>query len=212
MVKLVDRTGQQFGRLTVVAQAGRNNLKKVLWDCVCACGARTTVASGSLVTGNTTSCGCVLKEAITKHGNSGKSSYNTWRAMVRRCNNPEDKDYGRYGGKGIRVCERWLTYENFVTDMGEPEGSQTLDRKDPYGNYEPDNCRWASLSDQARNHRLHANNRSGFTGVYTVYEEKWMARISNNKKVFYSKVCKTFEEAVLARKGLEQVHWGANKK
>jgi hypothetical protein len=132
--------------------------------------------------------------------------------MVRRCNNPEDKDYGRYGGKGIRVCERWLTYENFVTDMGEPEGSQTLDRKDPYGNYEPDNCRWASLSDQARNHRLHANNRSGFTGVYTVYEEKWMARISNNKKVFYSKVCKTFEEAVLARKGLEQVHWGANKK
>ena len=107
-MKLVDRTGQRFGRLVVLEQAGRTVSKKVLWKCKCDCGNETQTDSGSLVTGNTESCGCILKEAITKHGGWKKSSYNTWRAMIRRCNNPKDKDYPKYGGKGVSVCPEWL--------------------------------------------------------------------------------------------------------
>ena len=85
MSKFRDRTGEVFGRLTVILYAGKNNLQKSLWLCRCECGNQVTVPSGSLVTGNTTSCGCYLKSIVTKHGGTGKGSYNTWRAMMRRC-------------------------------------------------------------------------------------------------------------------------------
>ena len=136
-MKLIDRTGQVFGKLTALEQVGRDALKKVLWRCKCECGNETIVPSGSLATGNTTSCGCVVPNL--KHGGWKKSSYNTWRAMIRRCTVPTDKDYPRYGGRGVSVCTKWLEYANFVADMGEPVGDETLDRIDAYGNYEPTN-------------------------------------------------------------------------
>jgi hypothetical protein len=123
MPKFVNRVGQRFGRLLVVEEAGRNVSKKVLWKCVCDCGAHVIAPSGSLVTGNTTSCGCALKDAITKHGGTGKASYNTWRAMMRRCNNPRDKDYKNYGAVGVKVCLQWHDYLQFQRDMGEPSGT-----------------------------------------------------------------------------------------
>jgi hypothetical protein len=94
-MKFVDRTGQVFGKLTVLEAAGRNKLKKVLWRCKCECGGEATVVSGSLVTGNTAPCGCIIPNF--KHGGWNKSSYNTWRAVMRRCYNPLDKDYPRWG-------------------------------------------------------------------------------------------------------------------
>jgi hypothetical protein len=206
-MKFVDRTGQLFGKLTVVEQAGRDRLKKVLWRCRCECGAETVVVSGSLVTGNTTSCGCVLKAAITKHGGWKKASYNTWRAMIRRCTVPTDKDYPRYGGRGVSVCPEWLQYENFVADMGEPAGDETLDRKDVYGNYTPENCRWAGVKTQNRNTRLRANSKTGFTGVSQV-GNRFMAKVTVGKKAYYSKVVATVEEAAAARKELERLYWG----
>ena len=136
-MKFVDRVGQRFGKLVVIEQAGRNNLKKVLWRCKCDCGKKTIVVSGALVTGNTSSCGCVIPNF--KHGGWKNSSYNSWRAMIRRCTKPQDKDYKRYGALGITVCTRWMNYVNFVADMGEPIGTETLDRIDPTGNYEPAN-------------------------------------------------------------------------
>jgi len=207
-MKFIDRTGQVFGRLRVVNVAGRNNLKKVLWRCVCTCGNYVTLPSGALVTGNTESCGCYLKEKITKHGGSGKGSYNSWRAMMRRCNNPNDKDFKRYGATGIQVCERWHDYLSFASDMGEPVANQTLDRIDPYGDYTPENCRWASLPIQARNLRVRASSKTGVTGVSQVKNGKWMAKITKGKKAYYSKVFDTLEAAAAARKELEHLHWG----
>ena len=205
-MKLIDRTGQRFGRLVVLEQAGRTATKKVLWKCKCDCGNETQTDSGSLVTGNTESCGCILKEAITKHGGWKKSSYNTWRAMIRRCTNPKDKDYKRYGAKGITVCPEWMDYANFAQCMGEPQGDETLDRIDVYGNYEPSNCRWAGLTQQARNVRVRANSETGVTGV-VLYKNRYYAKITVKKKSYYSKVFNTIEEAAEARKELERIHW-----
>jgi len=207
MPKFVDRKGQRFGRLLVVEEAGRNALKKVMWRCVCDCGEETVVPSGGLVTGNTTSCGCFLQEKITKHGGWKKSSYNTWRAMMRRCNNPNDKDYPRYGGVGVIVCPEWHDYLRFEADMGEPVGNQTLDRKNPYGNYEPGNCRWADLPTQARNVRVRKTSASGHIGVHR-RGKKWLAEITVGKKKHYASLRETLEEAVAARKELERLHWG----
>lgn len=205
-MKLIDRTGHIFGRLIVLEQAGRDKLKKVLWRCRCECGNEVTVVVGSLVTGNTTSCGCYLKEKITKHGGWKNGSYNTWRAMIRRCTIPTDKDYPRYGGKGVIVCSEWLDYTKFAADMGEPEGDETLDRINTYGNYTPENCRWAGVQTQNRNTRLRVNSTTGYTGV-SVVGKRFLAKITVGKKPYYSKLCDTVEEAAAARKELEARYW-----
>jgi hypothetical protein len=204
-MKLVDRTGQVFGRLTVTEQAGRDKLKKVLWRCRCECGNETVVVSGSLVTGNTTSCGC--EGGNFKHGGTGKGSYNTWRAMIRRCTIPTDKDYPRYGGKGVTVCPAWMEYEQFAKDMGEPQGDETLDRINVYGNYEPSNCRWAGVQTQNRNIRIRPDSTTGVTGVSQTGSGRFMAKITVGKHAYYSKVYLTVEEAAAARKELEARYW-----
>ena len=207
MPKLIDRTGQRFGRLVVLEKGETNNLKKVLWKCLCDCGNTALVVSGSLSTGNTSSCGCGVKEAITKHGGWKKSSYNTWRAMMRRCNNPNDKDYKRYGAVGVKVCHQWQDYRQFEKDMGEPKGNETLDRIDVYGDYEPSNCRWATPTVQNRNVRVRRDSKSGHIGVRMRYG-KWIAEITSKKKKFYSRMFDKIEDAVFARKQLELLHWG----
>jgi hypothetical protein len=90
-----------------------------------------------------------------KHGHSGKRTptYFSWQNMRQRCNYPKDVNYVRYGGRGVTVCERWNTFENFIADMGERPAGRTLDRIDPYGNYEPANCRWATRKEQEANKR-----------------------------------------------------------
>ena len=208
MPNLIDRLGQRFGRLLVVESAGRDRSKKVLWKCLCDCGNTTTIPSGSLVTGNTTSCGCALKDAITKHGGWNKSSYNTWRAMMRRCYNVADKDYPRYGGRGVSVYEPWHEYLVFAADMGEPSGDETLDRINVYENYEPKNCRWAGVKTQNRNVRIRASSKTGVTGVSKTASGTYMAKITIGKRSVYSKCVRTIEEAAAARKELERLHWG----
>lgn len=204
VMKLVDRTGQRFGKLVVVEQAGRNNLKKVLWRCKCDCGGEVVAVSGSLVTGNTSSCGCVTPNF--KHGGWDKPSYNTWRAMMRRCYNSQDKDYKRYGAKGVTVCERWHDYLSFAADMGEPTGDETLHRVIVDGEYTKENCVWASPTRQAREIRVPSKSKTGVTGVL-FHNNKYYANITVQKKKYYSQCFSTVEEAAAARKELELKHW-----
>jgi hypothetical protein len=148
--------GQTFGQLTVESRAGRGN-RTVLWLCRCSCGNTTEVTTGNLRGGRTSSCGCTrrakLAGAATTHGMSGSPTVSSWREMHRRCYDSGRSDFEHYGGRGIRVCKRWHQFEPFLADMGErPEGT-TLDRIDPFGNYEPGNCRWATPTEQNRNTR-----------------------------------------------------------
>lgn len=152
-MRLIDLTGQRFTRLTVVERAP-NNGKQPAWLCRCDCGEMTTVQGGNLRDGNVQSCGCLRRP----HGHSwdrGEPSgaYVSWKAMIQRTTNPKRRGYENYGGRGIRVCERWLTFENFLADMGDRPDGKSLDRIDPDGNYELANCRWATRSEQQRNQR-----------------------------------------------------------
>ena len=207
MPKFRNLVGKRFGRLIVLEHLGRTAAKKQLWGCVCDCGRKHKADSGSLVQGSVTSCGCYLKERITKHGGAGKASYNTWRAMMRRCYNPKDKDYPRYGGQGVVVHTAWHTYTVFAADMGEPTDNQTLDRIDPYGNYIPTNCRWAAPNTQARNIRSRPS-KSGHRGIYALRNGQWLAAISANRKKYYGKCRISIEEALADRKELEHRYWG----
>ena len=207
MGKFIDRIGHKYGRLAIIKRTTGPRTDKVYWLCDCDCGTTVTVASGDLTTGHSMSCGCLNKEIVTKHGGWNKSSYNTWRAMIRRCSNPKDKDYKNYGAKGVSVCKQWLNYVQFVADMGEPTGAETLDRIDPTDGYYPANCRWATPVQQIRNQRPKIH-KYGAAGIKPTKSGKWTASITAGLKRYYSPVCSTIEEAIKHRKLLELKHWG----
>lgn len=158
MGKRIDLTGKQFGRLTALSVSGKDKVNHTVWLCKCSCGAETNVQSSHLITNHTRSCGCLLQETRAKHGlcgESGNKPYSAWHSMVARCYNPKAKNFPNYGGRGITVCERWrYDPSNFFNDMGYPDDEKlTLERIDVNGNYEPTNCKWASMKDQQRNKR-----------------------------------------------------------
>jgi len=126
--------------------------------------------------------------------------------MMRRCYVKTDKDYPKYGGVGINVHQPWHDYLIFEKDMGEPSNKQTLDRVDPYGDYTPQNCRWASPQTQARNIRIPKKSKTGVTGVL-LHGGRYYACITVNGKKFYSKVVDSIIEAAAARKELERKYW-----
>ena len=135
-----------------------------------------------------------------QHGMSDSPTYHSWLSMKQRCTNPNDIGYANYGGRGIKVCDRWLhSFVNFYADMGlRPEG-MTLDRKDNDGDYEPDNCKWSTLVEQAANQRRPAGETSQYKGVYwNKHAGKWMARTWKDHKDVYLGVFTDELDAALA--------------
>lgn len=179
--------GSVFGRLTVKARLLNREAA-----CICTCGNVCVVYESHLVQGRVQSCGCLHSELIsagakkrnTTHGKFGTRIYRIWNGMVGRCHNPNNEAYSDYGARGITVCDEWRKFENFLADMGEPEGRLTLDRKKNDLGYSKDNCRWATYTQQANNKRSSVlMTHDGRT--QTVME--WAKELGFNRHILYGR-------------------------
>jgi hypothetical protein len=168
----INRLHFRYGRLVVIGFGPRvtsGDRTHITWRCLCDCGRIKIVRANDLSSGATTSCGCFKGQVISRrnvekatHRDTKSIEYIAWGSMKRRCSdNPSSKWYADYFQRGIRVCERWQVYENFLADMGRrPLGGYSLDRIDNDGDYEPSNCRWATHSQQMLNRRPFKRRKS----------------------------------------------------
>lgn len=159
MSDVIDIVGRRFGRLVVIRKTNiRSQSRHIKWSCICDCGNEISIISSSLKSGNTQSCGCLnidnLKQRKT-HSRSHIPEYHSWNSMKGRCLNLNNLAYHNYGGRGIKVCDRWLnSFENFYEDMGpKPSPKHSIDRVNNDGHYEPSNCKWATSQEQNNNRR-----------------------------------------------------------
>ena len=222
MSKIIDITGKSFGRLFIVSRAPdyiqSTGYIRACWHCVCSCGNAVIVNGTDLRTGRTLSCGCLQKERTiisnTKHGLSGSKVESVWHHITNRCNNPKNKRFSVYGGRGIKICEcipDFQTFFNYVSTLPHyNEDGYSIDRIDNDGNYClcNNNLRWATTITQARN-KSHppSNNKSGYTGVYKTKSGNWNSYIRVNGKLINLGTYKTIDNAIIARANAELFYW-----
>ena len=179
--KRIDLVGQKFGRLTVIKRMGNDKYRNSRWLCLCECGKEKIIRGSHLKSGDIKSCGCLQKEELIKrsttHGHKSEGrvpkTYMAWCNMIQRCTNSKHKHYQDYGGRGIKVCKRWIKFENFLEDMGIPKKGLTLDRIDNSKGYCKSNCRWATRKEQQRNtRRNHMISYNGKTQCMSEWAEQ----------------------------------------
>ena len=191
---IVDLTGKTFGRLTVISRAENDKHHCAQWNCLCSCGNKKVVGGQALRRGLTVSCGCYhkdeLKKRLTTHGQSKTKLFREWQYMKRRCYQTTYKFYCYYGMRGIKVSDEWkedfLAFKQWALSNGYEEGL-TLDRIDPDGNYEPNNCRWVTRKEQMNNtratHKYTINGEThsiaGWCEIYNVPHERVRRRVIN---------------------------------
>jgi hypothetical protein len=161
MPKFIDLTGKKFGRLLVLKRVENDKWNHTQYLCLCNCGNEKIIKGGCLKSGVIVSCGCfhneITKKLFTIHGHNRKNkrsrTYSSWNSMIQRCTNAKCKEYKNYGGRKIKICKRWLKFENFLEDVGERPKGLTLDRIDNNDDYKPNNWKWSNKKEQNRNKR-----------------------------------------------------------
>lgn len=200
------RIGEIYNRLKILEFHGKDKHGRKLFKCKClGCGNDTIKKGTQVKNGYVKSCGCMrdekFKQVTTKHGLSKSPLYKKWLAMKARCNNPSTTNYYRYGGRGIKVCERWNdSFEAFYNDLNKTyfDGAE-LDRIDNDGNYDPDNCRWVTHKENSNNRKKYSN-KTGYTGVYYKHHiNKYVAYFYVNRKQIHVGSFETPQEASKAR-------------
>ena len=157
MSRKIDITGNRYGRLVVLREDGKTEHGDLRWLCKCDCGKTKTITGSKLKSGWTKSCGCLQKEKISKrmikHGLSNSRLYGIWENMKERCYRPSNNRYYRYGGRGIKICDEWLDFNNFAewADKSGYKEGLSIERIDVDGDYEPKNCCWIPLKKQTQN-------------------------------------------------------------
>lgn len=175
--RIKDLTNKRFGKLVVLNFNSISKSKHSIWECKCDCGNKCLSYSTNLIRGVASSCGCIKKSVLgkntTKHGLSKTRIFKIWAGVRKRCLNEKCQSYHNYGGRGIKICERWNDFYNFYNDMINGYSDElTLDRIDPNGDYTPSNCRWV-------NHQAQANNRRNNVFICFNGETKTIAQWSN---------------------------------
>jgi hypothetical protein len=181
----LDLTGHKYGRLSVL-HPGSDRRK---WLCQCDCGGFSDVLTNDLRKGHTKSCGCLHKEGLlkrlTKHGKTRSKEWRVWASILDRCNTKTTTAYKNYGGRGIKICARWMEFENFLADMGTVPDGMTLDRIDVNGDYSPENCRWADWETQINNKQ---NSVKVELDGRTLTIAQWARELSMPKGTLYSRI------------------------
>lgn len=193
--RFIDLTGQRFGKWTVVDEAARPDSPLTYWNVLCDCGRRSAVPGPAMRRGRS-SC-CTSCRGIT-HGKSRSPEYEAWHGMRQRCTNPSHKQYADYGGRGINVCDEWDSFAAFYADMGSrPSGKHTIERIDNSRGYYPDNCEWATRSQQLRNTRR--NRLITFNGK-TMCMADWAIELGLHYKTLQNRINRGWTlERALAR-------------
>ena len=212
--------GKKFGRLTVISRFGYAPNGRILWMCACTCKKRFTVTGHDLLSGNTKSCGCYKLDAlaarVTKHGQTkGRAhsrTYASWSSMITRCTNLNATGWKYWGGRGIKICPEWFSFENFFADNGLRPPGKSLDRIDNEKGYFPGNTRWVPQSIQCQNQGLRSDNKTGAKGVSVHHGYCYRSQITVNRKAkhlgYYPLTEEGFKRAKAVRLLAEDLYFG----